>query len=264
MGNITMLFEEHVLALPDQKVHAGESGKQLKYLNKNIPLLVLADYLKGSCKREKLMEILKNIQSGRHYYFTYSLPENAPLGKYELISEVHNNGKVKYSRTRREDHFWVEGISLKAVDEGQKGRMAIVQNQSAERTPVKIVRCLTDAGGAMETQVEVFEMLSHESKQIPLTKGRDFLIYNEEREIIALTKEPSPYLLRNQQLLSINKDGTAWVMPKEGETAFQLDPISKNLWEKADGLFHIRSLSEGEKDVFREMEEQGLIEQIKL
>ena len=153
---------------------------------------------------------------------------------------------------------------MKAVDEGQKGRMAIVQNQSAERTPVKIVRCLTDAGGAMETQVEVFEMLSHESKQIPLTKGRDFLIYNEEREIIALTKEPSPYLLRNQQLLSINKDGTAWVMPKEGETAFQLDPISKNLWEKADGLFHIRSLSEGEKDVFREMEEQGLIEQIKL
>ncbi|GAA3635760.1 hypothetical protein [Flavivirga jejuensis] len=264
-GNVTMLFEEHVIAFPDQKESKKESLQKLKYLNKNIPLLVLADYLEGSCKREKLVEILTNIQAGRHYYFTYTIPFDGPLGKYSLISEVHNNGNVKYSKTRLDDHFWVEKISLVNVTGKGKNRTAVICNHSEERTPIKIVRCSIDFNSHMETEIEAFEINSKETKTISISEEKVFLLYNEEREIVALTEEMPVYLIRNHEILSISKkNGLDCLMEKDRDGAYWLSPEAKNLWDKADGLLNKNSLSEKEKDVLKEMEEQGLIKQTRL
>ena len=227
-GKVTMLFEDHVIAFPDQKINEVDPVKKLKYLNKNTPLLVLVDYLEGPCKREKLVEILTNIQAGRHYYFTYHIPENAPLGKYSLISEVHNNGNVKYSKTRLDDHFWVEKISLVNVTGKGKNRIAVVHNHSEERTPVKIVRCSIDKEGYMETEMEAFEMIAKETKPISIPDGKHFLLYNEEREIVALTEEEPIYLIKNHQILSLSKkNGLNCLIEKDSEGAFWLSPEAK-------------------------------------
>ncbi|MDD7884479.1 hypothetical protein [Flavivirga sp. 57AJ16] len=264
-GNITMLFEDYVIAFPDQKESKEEPPQKLKYLNKNIPLLVLANYLEGSCKREKLVEILTNIQAGRHYYFTYNIPHDAPLGKYSLISEVHNNGSVKYSKTRLDDHFWVEKISLANVIGKGNERTAVVCNHSEEPTPVKIVRCSIDVNGHMETKMEAFEMNPNDTKPISISEEKVFLLYNEEREIVALTEELPIYLIKNHEILSISKkNGLNCLMEKDSDGAYWLSPEAKNLWDKADGLLNKNSLSEKEKDVLQEMEEQGLIKQTNL
>ncbi|WP_339705509.1 hypothetical protein [uncultured Kriegella sp.] len=264
-GNITMLFKEHVIAFPDQKESKEEAPQKLKYLNKNIPLLVLADYLEGPCKREKLVEILTNIQSGRHYYFTYDIPNDAPLGKYSLISEVHNNGNIKYSKTRLDDHFWVEKISLVNVIAKENEKTAIICNHSEEPTPVKIVRCSIDVNGHMETQMEAFEMNPKDSKSISISEEKAFLLYNEEREIVALTEEFPTYLIKNHEIISISKkNGMDCLIEKEGDGAYWLSPETKDLWDKADGLLNKHSLSEKEKDVLQEMEKQGLIKETNL
>lgn len=264
-GNITMLFQDHVIAFPDQKEGKKEPHQKLKYLNKNIPLLVLADYLEGPCKREKLVEILNNIQSGRHYYFTYAVPDDAPLGKYSLISEVHNNGNVKYSKTRLDDHFWVEKVSLVNLMGKGSERTAVVCNHSEEPTPVKIVSCSIDANGNMETKMEAFEMSPKDSKSISISEEKAFLLYNEEREIVVLTEESPTYLIKNHEILSISKkNGSDCLIEKEGDGAYWLSPEAKDLWDKADGLLNKNNLSEKEKMVFQEMEEQGLIKQTKL
>ncbi|GAL82450.1 hypothetical protein JCM19274_2967 [Algibacter lectus] len=264
-NNITMLFEEHVIAFPDQKKSKKESLQKLKYLNKNIPLLVLADYLEGPCKREKLVEILTNIQAGRHYYFTYTIPHDAPLGKYSLISEVHNNGNVKYSKTRLDDHFWVEKISLVTVTGKGKDRTAVIRNHSEERTPVKIVRCSIDLNGHMESEMEAFEMNPKDTKPISISEEKVFLLYNEERETVTLTEEEPIYLVKNHEILSISKkNGLDCLMEKDNDEAYWLSPEAKDLWDKSDGLLSKNSLSEKEKEVLKEMEEQGLIKQTRL
>ncbi|MEP1487744.1 MAG: hypothetical protein ABJK28_04900 [Algibacter sp.] len=264
-GNITMLFEDHVIAFPDQKESKKESLQKLKYLNKNIPLLVLADYLEGPCKREKLVEILTNIQAGRHYYFTYTIPHDAPLGKYSLISEVHNNGNVKYSKTRLDDHFWVEKISLVTVTGKGKDRTAVIRNHSEERTPIKIMRCSIDFNGRMETEVEAFEVNPKDTKLISIPEEKVFLLYNEERETVALTEEEPIYLVKNHEILSISKDkGLDCLMEKDSDEAYWLSSEAKYLWDKSDGLLNKNNLSEKEKGVLKEMEEQGLIKQTRL
>jgi len=264
-GNVTMLFEEHVVAFPDQKEKKTESVKKLKYLSKSVPLLVLADYLEGHCKREKLVEILTNIKSARHLYFTYNIPDNAPIGKYALISEIHNNGNVNYSKTQLDDHFWVEKISLIEVAEKGRERIAKIQNHSEEPTPAKIVRCLIDENRSMETEIDTFLMEPNENKTISVSKGTVFLLYNEERELIPLTERGPIYLIRNQEILSLSKEnGLDYLIQKDSDEAFLLPPESKKLWDKSDGLLNKDSLSVKEKDILLEMESQGLIRQIKL
>lgn len=262
-----MLFEKHVIAFPTPNKDEKELEpiKKPKYLNKNIPLLVIADYLQGPCKREKLVEILTNIQSGRHYYFTYNVPKNGPLGKYTLISEIHNNGNIKYSKTALDDHFWVEEVSLISTTGKGAEKTALIHNHSKEPTPVKIVRTAIDLKGLMITEIEAFEMNPEETKPILIPQGKVFLLYNEERETLNLTEETNSFLIRNQEILSINKkNGSDCLLKKDDDEAFWLSPEAKDLWDKSDGLLNKDSLSEKENDVLKEMQEQGLIKQIKL
>ena len=190
-GNITMLFEDNVLGLPHPIDAINEQGKSpLKYLNKNTPLLLVADYLSGACKRERLVEILQNIQSGRHYYFTYNIPENSPLGKYTLVSEVYSSGEIKYSKTEKDDFFFVERITLDKIIEGVENK-AVVINHSPEEVPVKVIEYYQCGQGRFTTKVRVFVIKPFQKKELKLSSNKEFLVYNEEREVIPLTNASS-------------------------------------------------------------------------
>ncbi|WP_103071813.1 hypothetical protein [Aquimarina sediminis] len=264
-GNVTMLFEEHVLGLPDAEDHVEENEKpKLKYLNKNIPLLLLADYLEGACKRERLIEILENIQSGRHYYFTYKIPEDGPIGKYTLISEIHNSGSIKYSKTIADDFFFVEKVTVDRIVEG-KERKAVVVNHSSEKTPIKVVTCLQNDREELKTEVSVFEIEPLQETIIKLSSDKEFLLYNEEREVLSLTSESPSYLLRNQQVLEISKnDQLTCLLKKDKEESYRLDEQSKRLWDKSNGLLHKDGISEEEKLIYEEMNSEELIHEITL
>lgn len=261
-GNVNMIFEEHILGLPNPDSVATESKKgdvTLKYLNKNIPLLLLADYLSGSCKREKLIDILRNIQSGRHYYFSYTLPNDAPLGKYTLVSEIHSSGETKYSKTAKDDFFFVEKITLNQLKKNEN--KAVITNHSPEKTPIKIVECQYNKYGNLNTKVRVFEIEPLKKTVINLSSNKEFLLYNEEREVIPLTRS-SIYALRNQQILEMQKKDKTYLLHKHKEEFYELTEEAEELWKKSDGLYAINKMTNKEREIFDEMSSEGLIEKI--
>ncbi|MDR7211436.1 hypothetical protein [Flavobacterium piscis] len=269
-GEVTMLYEGNILALPDSKEEITENETiKYKYLNKNTPLLVLADYLSGSCKREVLVDILSAIQSGRHYYFYYDIADDAPPGKYKLISEVHSNGEIRYSKTATDDFFFVEKLQLKEIRKQSGQRIAIVQNLSTEPVPVKIVECIEN-DAELSTQLQVFEIPANKEISISFNSEKTFLLYNEEREVIPLIEGSGMMSLRNQQLLSLSKkedfDEVIYVIPKDTDETFKLDTISKEIWLKADGL-NTKEVFENNylyKEAYQELVQSGLVQEIKL
>ncbi len=264
-GEVTMLFEKHVIALPDPPDPENlPQEKKLKYLNKNLPLMILADYLSGKVKKEKLVQILQNIQSGKHYYFTFSIPEDAPLGKYKLVSEIHVKGEIRYSQTASEDFFFVEHVAVNDVAEEGSRRSAVVKNESSEKTPVKIKRCFFEDDGNMRTTVELFELESLETKNIDLSAPYNYLIYNEEREVILLNEFVDKFLLRNQQILQLDKqNGNVYLLKKDEDYAYQLDDVTKKIWKDADGYLNERTLSDKELTAAKELMDEGLLLAVK-
>ena len=261
-GKVTMLHEGYILALPNEENKPSNDEKpKLKYLRKNLPFTVIADYLSGKNKRETLIDILQNIQSGRHYYFTLDLPNDAPLGKYTLISEVHNSGHIRYSKTIDDDFFWVEKISAQQQESDSQTFKII--NHSPEPTPVKMVNCFFE-NEKLKTKIDIFELQREEEKIVTLQTKFAYLSYNEERQFIPLFESNPTFLLRNQQVLSISKEAsTVYLVKKDQDDAYELQGNSKILWEKADGLLTKEQLTDQEIEVLDEMIKQDLIHEVK-
>ena len=251
--SVRMLFEDYILALPAIEQHEHAESTQLLHLNKNTPLLVLADYLSTHHKREALVNILKNIQSGRHYYFIYRVAPDAPPGKYKLISEVYNCGEIKYSKTAPDDIFFIEKITFDGNE---------ITNHSTENTPVKIIHY--QKGGTLTGEnVRVFEMLPKEI--IPTNKfpPGSFLLYNEERVIIPLQQKNTVRCIRNQRGLQLEKDQQLHVMLDNNET-YTLHQEAKTIWEMADGIITKKELCHtGNEHLYQEMVLNQLIVELK-
>lgn len=248
-GITTMLFEQYVLGLPAIQSPVEPGPKQLLHLNKNTPLLVLADYLSTHHKREQLVQILQNIQAGRHYYFTYNVPANAVPGKYTLLSEVYNDGNIKYSTTASDDFFFVEKITI----EGDN-----IVNHSSEPTPVKIVTYHLNERLHTEN-IRVFEMKPGEIISISSFPDNSFLLYNEERITLPLQNKPAVRCLRNQQALCLPQNDILHIL-LPNEEAYTLEKEGRSLWEKADGITTKAELcSPDNEHLYQEMVDNRLI-----
>jgi hypothetical protein len=263
-GHTWMLFEEHVLLLPSTAApapaHLQQSGTY-QYLNKHTPLLLLAAYLAGQQPREKLIEILTNIQNGRHYYFTWTVPPDAPPGKYTLLSEMHLEGSVKHSGTAAEDLFYVEQLDISTKDHGE----VIIHNPGTEAVPVKLITYSTDNHLRPEA-LEVFYLAPHNTHTITTAGKMVFLVYNEERVTVPLHNLGQPRPLRNQQHLFLRKEEAGipvtYVLPREGDDAWRLTGLQRDLWEAADGMNTLTGLREKDKVLYDEMIAHQLITEI--
>jgi hypothetical protein len=264
-GNTIMLFEGHIPVLPSIGAPVSTDAANentLLYLNKNTPLLVLASYLSGRQKRERLIKLLENIQSGRHHYFTYPVPADALPGKYSLLSEIHIDGITKYSGTAEEDFFYVESINIDV----SVPQTAMLTNLSPELLPIKIL--FYEAGRAIQSSdVQVFELKGNESKPISLDAGNMYLCYNEERIIIPLSSPAATHSIRNQQLLTLHKkeetEEAVYVMHKDEDISFRLTGVTKEIWLKADGLITRQTLrTENQQNEYDEMLANKLIIEI--
>ncbi|REE02053.1 hypothetical protein [Marinoscillum furvescens] len=262
-GHVTMLFEGHVLGIPTPANAPDKPSNQLKYLNKNLPLLIIAEYLSGQHSPEKLAGILQNIQSGRHYYFPYTLPDDAPLGRYTLVSEVYNGGEVRHSKTAQDDFFFVENVSLKDIHTSPEGKIATVVNHSPEPTPVKIVACSYLKREQLETDVQVFELAGFEEKKILLLKPYNYLLYNEERKVVPL-QESAKCFVRNQQVSQLLKQNGDMFLLNGNKDGYRLTAAAAELWKKADGMLTDSHLSDPQLKVLEELQAEGLIQELKL
>ena len=263
-GQITMLFSAHVVVLPSPDIPAPVSLQQENkslYLPKHTPLLLLASYLSGKQKREKLIDILNNMQSGRHYYFNWQPPANALPGKYKLLSEVHINGKVHYSGTAAEDFFYVEKITA-TDNEG----VVTITNHSPEPVPIKLI-FYDGEDHARPSNIQVFEMPGSGIHQLKPEEMPAFLLFNEERILIALHGISQKRCIRNQQYLPLQKqeegEEVTYVLPREGENGYRLTGMQRLLWNAADGINTRAQLRKNDNSaVYDEMIAHGLIEEI--
>jgi hypothetical protein len=270
-GKETMLFEGNLLALPDQeKTNSDrEVSNSYKYLNKNTPLLVFAEYLSGKTKKEAIVDILGSIQSGRHYYFYFPLSDKAMPGKYTLISEVHSNGEIRYSKTIADDYFFVEKLMVREIIKEESRSTAIIFNPSAESVPVKLVECIY-SGEQVQTSIRVFEISSFHESVISFSSERAFLLYNEERELIYLCDKDEVFPLRSQELLFLEKEAenvsTTFVLHNNNkDDAYQLNGTIREIWKNANGI--IPKLKAGTEDytqAYNELLSSGLITEVQL
>jgi hypothetical protein len=263
-GQTTLLFESHILVLPSTDMAAPSALQQENkslYLHKHTPLLLLASYLSGKQKREKLIEMLNKIQSGRHYYFTWTAPANAHAGKYKLLSEVYMNGTIQYSGTAAEDFFYVEQITVSDND-----GIISINNHSPEPVPVKLIHYVA-GDRSQPSNIHVFEIPGSGMHQLKLEGQPVFLVFNEERIVMALHGVAQKRCMRNQQYLSIHKqeagEEITYVFPREGDEGFRLTGTQQQLWKAADGLCTRAQLRQNDNStVYDEMIACRLIEEI--
>lgn len=257
LGNIEMLFEKHVLALPTVKnfPETANPDKPL-YLNKNFPLLVVADYLSGKYSREKLVDILENIQGGRHFYFVYQVPADAPLGKYTLISEVISGGEVRYSKTAADDYFFIEEIGMAHIKKDGEYIAATLTNHSPEPTPVKIIAYHAN-GELVAEDIDAYELNGNESREIKVKAPYAFVSYNEEREILPLQTEHR--IIKNPYYLSLHKEEQLYILHRDSDHSYVLDKETKKIWGYADGLATPSTLTKIAKPQFEEMLKYQLV-----
>ena len=268
VGQLTMLFEGHLLALPNpEPLPPGPSPDEARHLRKNLPLLVLADYLSGPRKREVLVELLQSMQAGRHFYFVYPVPADAPLGRYTLLSEVHSEGQVRYSKTADEDFFFVERVEVAGATAEAGASTATVRNPGPEPVPVKVVEYFPSR--QPNVQVRTQELPAHGALCLPLATEHTFLLYNEERQTLPLTASPAgPAYLRNQQLLGFDKPGasvpTTYVLAPGDEAGYELSGPTRLLWNRADGLASRTAMLAGLDDdtALREMLDADLLREL--
>ncbi|WP_205513236.1 hypothetical protein [Longitalea arenae] len=263
-GHTHMLFEEHVLLLPSTAVSAPEPLKPNdtgQYLQKYTPLLVLASYLTGPQQREKLVELLTNMQNGRHYYFTWAVPRDAVPGKYTLLSEIYLDGSVKYSGTATEDFFYIEQLNISQ----EEGEHLLIHNPGPEPVPAKLITYAAERHERPE-KLELIHMAPGGSLTVNTAGKSIFLLYNEERITIPLHCYQQPRSLRNQQHLFLQKtkDGVEqrYVLPREGQAAWRLSGLQGEIWQAADGILSTASLREKYRAAYDEMIAEGLITEI--
>lgn len=263
LGETAWLFEKHLPALPSIQQEEKKKEKQFLYLNKNTPLLVLADYISGPHKKEKLVQILENLQTGKHFYFTYNIPGNAPLGKYLVVSEVHNGGHIRYSTTAADDFFFVEKIEISRSHSNQL-HQAVIVNLSPEPVPVKIIH-YTPEQLITPLHIEVYEIPGNAATAALTVLPHSYLSYSEERELIPLAHAGVPRCIRNHQYLLLTKKEPqqTYLIHNQTEEAFALTPLQQEIWQLSNGINNREEVRNSTRqNDYDEMLNHGLIQEL--
>ena len=253
-GKSQQLFKGHVWSLPFDKEHPHD---------KSIPLLLLANTLNAK-RREHLTKSLKNIQQGKHYYFHYSIPQEAEPGKYTVETEVWLDGICSKSATASEDCFYIEKVSLKSFEQNAEHKVSILHNHSPEPVPATLIKIDTSNSIDYNTLklpplVDTPVMFDHKA----------FFVYSEERECIALDPSMKNIWIKNQQCSYLsqkeNSEEVTYVLHPAREDALLLTGESKGIWDKANELnLDEHSLTQYDKADINEMIEAGLLIKINL
>ena len=270
IGGEYILCDEHILCLPGVKESGNNVNTTLpgpKYLRKELPLMVLANYLAAENDKEMFVEILTRIRDGRHFYFNYPVEPDAPLGKYQLTSEIFIDGKMIRSRTEADDFFYIEAIVISVIHADETACRFHVINNSPEPTPVRIITYDADKP-LMAEAIEICMIGGGETVEFVKAGKYHFVSYNEERIIVPVVNcEKKKRTIRNQEYLQLpekkeNGHKSINIIHRQSDEAYILQNDEKYIWEHADGLILASELRKYNPDVYAEMLNEKLIEEI--
>lgn len=259
-GQIVYLCQKHILLLP-KAYHANVEHEETRNetsekqnLARNIPIMILADYLSGKRKREQLVEILTRIKTARHFYFSYPVAEDAPLGRYELVSELYLDGECHKSLTADEDFFYVEKVIVQRTGEDTYN----VNNPSSEDCPIKVIDYTANGSQTTLYSIPAMANLTVQTKSTAC-----YLLYNEERETVALKNGDGKKILRNQTLQNFEKkEGISlkvYVMFPDSDDAYILEGNYLKIWQLADGTVEDNELRSVDEKAYTSMLKANLL-----
>ena len=232
--------------------------KQSDHIFQAPPLLMASRYLESESRNQDFfLDALVGLRDASHFYSTYTLPSDSPLGRYRYKLEFLVNGVVRESATADADFFFVEKLELENVVYAGLSREATVLNPSPEPV-VAVFHEYHDEGGTMQSSRRLVEMAAHGRKQFSFT-GFATLSYLGGTETLFLKAEEDPLCLRNPAYRTLKKSNSeAYAFDSSQEVAYEFRGLAAAIWTRADG-FHTRAMlrtSENES-AYDELKAQG-------
>jgi hypothetical protein len=228
-------------------------------IKKAVPLVVLADYLSGSRTREQLIDILRNIETGRHRYLAYPVRPDSSLGCYRVEVKTSLNGRTSLSGSAAHDSFFVERLTRGAWH----GTKVDIVNEGSEPVPARVLRCL-GCDCASGTGSEIVQVPAHSTLAVEPGDCLSVLLYSEDRQVIPLAREEGPFLLRDQDILWLDKGGRRHLLRTDAETGYVLEGEQAQVWDRSDGLLPAADLAGAAGQARDELLGLGLVQQIDL
>jgi len=227
------------------------------------PILMAARYLQNDFQRDdQFLDNLVGLRDDTHHYYTLTLPEDAPLGRYHFELEDRMNGQVFKSGTADTDFFYVEKLNLLDVETKEGISIAHIENPSPE--PVLAKLCQIDPYSDQNLNPVVISLAPKTVSKISF-EGVGFLMYRDDDEILRLNKHKEKTSLRNPVFQTLRKQECTLIFSNDPERkgAYELDGKSEAIWQMASG-FVPRSLIRQEHNagIYDEMLQMGLIQEI--
>jgi hypothetical protein len=263
-GVTTIVRQEQVLLFPrpDQPDVEGDARLALG-LYREPPLLLVSQlvdgYLKG--RSEKFQDFYRIINRNIHFYSACSLPGNAIPGRYQVALEILSGGRQIAAESARTEHFFVDRVRRVSVEPSRTGTTAYVENESAERTPVRIVEPVDDE--RMTSRIMVLPGRS--VVPIHISREKAFLFYAEDSEWIFVGPLASPLCVRNQTLIPVigAEAGTMYLARDPAEEGYALSGAAKEIWDKAGGLAQRDELRTAENAaIYDELVRTGILAEV--
>jgi hypothetical protein len=227
------------------------------------PLLFVAEALRPDVTRQaELVRVLEDIGHARHSYCHWTVPPDAPLGRYEVVTSCWVNGHEHASPTAKDDHVFVERLALESWERAPDGSRATILNPSPEPTFVRIHELSRDAS-RVNAVVRRERLPAGAATELRLGSERALLYYAEDAACLWLNAEQQPTWIRSQTCAwLVRSDELVMVTSQASRRSFSLRGPARAIWLAADGLASRTELESLGPEAFKRMIDAGLLREL--
>ncbi len=232
------------------------------------PLLFVAESLRPDATRQaELVRVLQDIGRARHAYRHWTVPADAPLGRYEIEASCWVNGHAHASPTAQDDHVFVERLSVESWQPAPGGARATIRNHSPEPALVRVhelARAKADAGATrVAADVRRERLPGGAATELRLASDRALLYYAEDAACLWLNAEQQPTWIRSQTCAWLQRrDEVVMVTSQTSRRSFSLRGPARAIWLAADGLASRAELESLGPEAFKSLVDAGLLREL--
>ena len=213
-----------------------------------------------------LKNFYDNFVNATHFYTTYTIPDNALPGKYELKCLLIENGELSEPWSDEKDAiFFVDSLTIDNTSIQHDEMHVRICNKSSEETPIRIVEFGQDP---VHCQTTFMTLKPKMMTNISLSDTQAKLFFCENRKCITLNLDNSPYVLKNYHYKavlgsSIDKNADTVYLVNEGEDILQLNEQAQNIWEQSNGVTQKSTIyTENNSKTYNQLFNNGIIIEI--
>lgn len=228
------------------------------------PIVVFSSMMSGKNSQQRIIDTLHTHKHMIHYYTSYETFDFQP-GRYEVFSEAYSDGVRLPTKTREDDFFYVDYLSLQSVKTDSDNRIFFkIKNHSKEKCPFIYIRRLKLSDNVTSKHIL---LLGEEEREFYYDHTQEEVIisYAEGRQHIDITKECfcQKRVYRNPKLFSMKKknDNNIYILSSEDDnTAFILNDFqSQSIWEKTEKGGLREMICNIDKETYQKMLEYSII-----